>query len=445
MKKSLASPSLKLAFHSFALVALLLGCGRGAPPSPSAPSVTRTPGVDVTDEPPPVDLAKDWPWWRGPGRDNIAVCATAPTEWDAKTNVVWNAPVPGRGHASPTVCGDAVYLATADERNRRQMVVAFDRATGDQRWLTVLHEGGFPGGSHHKNSHANGTVACDGERIFANFLHDDAIWLYALDLAGEIVWSKNLGRFQSQHGYAPSPVIYGSAVLVAFDSEAGAKLVAVDRATGDVAWIADRTPWASYSSPAIGKIAGRDQVVLTGANLMNAYDPKTGEELWRAQGGSGTTCGTPAFDDERVYASGGFPENQTWAVSGDGSATVVWSNKDRVYEPSLLATKGLLFAVTDDGIAICWDAATGEERWKTRLDGGFSASPVLCGGNVYVTSAAGDTYVFEATGEEYREVAVNRLGTDAFASPVICDSRIYLRIGDDSSGDRQERLVCIGE
>lgn len=433
------SPALLVSF-----VVLFVGCWRGAPP-PSVPSVTRMPGVDVVAEPPPVDLAKDWPWWRGPAGNNVARCETAPTKWDEQTNVVWNVPVPGRGHASPTVCGDSVYLATADEANQRQIVVAYDRATGEERWQKVVHEGGFAGHAHVKNTQANSTVACDGERVMAAFLHNDQIWLYALDLNGEIVWSTKAGDFAPQFGYAPSPAIYGSAVLVALDSLAGGRLVAIDRRSGEVAWIADRTPWASYSSPAVGKIAGLDQVVLTGGKLTVSYDPQTGEELWRVAEGPETTCGTPTFDDERVFASGGHPERRTWAVAADGSGSVLWSNKDRVYEPSLLATKGLVFAVTDDGIAICWDATSGEERWKSRLDGKFSASPVLCGGNVYVTSDRGKTFVFEATGEEYREAAVNQLGTDAYATPVICDSRIYFRVGDDSSGARQERLFCIGE
>jgi hypothetical protein len=436
--------SLSAAFALIALVTLLVGCGRGAP-APSAPAVTRTPGVDVTDEPPAVDLAKDWPWWRGPLGNNVAVCETAPTTWDETTNVVWSVPVPGRGHASPTVCGDGVYLTTADEQNERQIVVAYDRATGEERWQTVVSEGGFAGHAHDKNTQANSTIACDGERLFTAFLHDDEIWLYALDLGGSVVWSTKAGDFAPQFGYAPSPAVYGSAVLVALDSLAGGRLVAIDRRSGKIAWIADRTPWASYSSPAVGKIAGQDQVVLTGGKLTTSYDPKTGEELWRVAAGPETTCGTPTFDDERVYASGGHPERMTWAVSAAGSGTILWSNKERVYEPSLLAAKGLVFAVTDEGIAICWDGTTGEERWKERLGGNFSASPILCGGNVYVTSDRGETFIFEATGEEYREVATNQLGTDAYATPVICDSRIYLRVGDSSSGERQERLVCVGQ
>src|SRR5262245_1774606 len=95
----------------------------------------------------------DWPSWRGPASDGTSRTATVPTVWSRTENVIWQAAVPGRGHASPIVCKDRVFITTADEQAQRQLVLAFDRRTGRQIWSTTAHEGGFMT-KHGKNSHA---------------------------------------------------------------------------------------------------------------------------------------------------------------------------------------------------------------------------------------------------------------------------------------------------
>jgi hypothetical protein len=129
--------------------------------------------------------ATDWPWWRGRNRDGIASAdQQPPLHWSATENVLWKIPVPGRGHASPTVVGSRIFLATADEKQEVQSVLCYDRATGRELWKVDVHTGGFDRRGHQKSSQASATVACDGQRVFANFLHDGAIYTTALDLDG---------------------------------------------------------------------------------------------------------------------------------------------------------------------------------------------------------------------------------------------------------------------
>ena len=116
-------------------------------------------------------------------------------EWSETKNVSWKVNVPGRGHASPTVVGGRIFLATADEQVKTQSVVCFDRETGKQLWTRKISEGGFPLRINRKNTHASPTVAADGTRLFAAAYHHQAIHVTALDMAG-----KNLSRAELTGG-----------------------------------------------------------------------------------------------------------------------------------------------------------------------------------------------------------------------------------------------------
>lgn len=418
-----------------------MGCS--SPTPVEEVSVTAS-GVTVEEKPLAI-AATDWPFWRGPQRNGVAAEQEVVTNWDDKTNIVWSTKVPGRGHASPVVAGEQIFLATALEDREEQCVVAFDRNTGKQQWQKVIHQGGFTPTSqmHNKSTHANGTVACDGEHVYCAFLNHGKVFVSAVDLQGEIVWQREVGPFDAKFGYAPSPVLFQSFVIVAADNRGGGYLAALERDTGEIAWRKQRPAISSYSSPLVAEAGGRDQLLISGCHEVAGYDPATGDKLWAYEGAPEATCGTVVTDGTLVFASGGYPERQTVCVKAD-SGEEVWSNNARLYEPSLLLTKGLLFCATDDGIAYCWSAATGEEKWRKRLGGSFSASPVLCGDQVFVTNASGTTFVFAATGEQYEQIAENHLGDDTYASPAICGGRIYLRVGRQVDGRREETLYCLG-
>lgn len=389
----------------------------------------------------------DWPWWRGPNFNNVAdPDQQPPMEWSARENVVWRTPVPGRGHSSPTVVGDHIFLATADEVHQKQGVIAFDRETGRQLWVQEVSSGGFPK-THVKNTHATCTVACNGERLFVVFHHHAKLTLAALSVDGQMIWTKDIGPYDPrkyEYGYAPSPLLYDSTVIVAADYEGGGYLVACDVATGEVRWKTDRPKMLSFSSPVVAHVAGRDQLLISGCEMIAAYDPSSGGLLWHVPGTTMATCGTMVWDGDLVFASGGFPDSETLCIKADGSATIVWQNNQKCYEQSMLAHDGYVYAVTDAGVAFCWRGADGEEMWRQRLAGPVSASPVLAGDVIYQSVENGTTFVFKANPQKFEQVARNRLGSEAFATPAICGGRIYVRIADGDGSRRQEYLYCLG-
>lgn len=393
--------------------------------------------------------ADEWRTWRGPNLNGTASQnQTPPTEWTETKNVVWRTPVPGRGHSSPTIVGDRIFLTSADEKSQTQAVICFDRRTGKQLWLTPVNRGVFPARIHNKNTHASPTVVSDGERLYAAFCNHDVVQLVALSFDGKIVWSKPAGAYrpnQYKYGYAPSPALYGDTVIVASESDTGSFLAAFRTGDGSEVWRTPRPKRISYSSPVVGRVGGRDQLLISGCDLVSSYDPKTGKQLWSTPGTASATCGTMIWEGDLVFASGGYPKKETICVRADGSRTVVWKNQEKCYEQSMLVHDGYIYAINDGGIAFCWDADTGREMWKSRLPGGsISASPVLANGNVYISNERGTTYVFKATPERFVGVAQSQLGDETFASPAVVDSRIYLRVASSARGGRQEFLYCIG-
>lgn len=426
------------------ILALLLIAGCGPKLTPVTEVTVESSGIEVTDAEVATSIDSDWASWRGPLGNGIATDQVIPTSWSDSENVVWKADVPGRGHSSPTVCGHQVFLATADDTTQQHIVVAFDRATGEQRWKTVVAEGGFPSRRqlHQKSTNANGTLACDGEQLYGAFYASDQVTAYALDLEGNTVWMEVVCAFDSKFGYAPSPLLYKSTVIIAADNRGGGCVAALDRASGKIAWRKSRPAVSTYSSPIVANVAGRDQLVISGCNRVASYDPANGNEIWSCKGGSEATCGTMVWDDKHVFASGGYPERETICVAAD-SGKKVWSNSARVYEPSMIVYQGHLYAIADNGVAQCFETGTGREKWTERLRGNFSASPVICNGSIYVSNDRGKTYVFRASGDGFEPVGENQLGNDIYASPAIAGGQIFLRVGTDGGGHRQEVLCCI--
>lgn len=398
---------------------------------------------------PKLSAATDWPWWRGPRRDGHADPAAAPpTTWNETQHVVWKAPVPGRGHSSPTVVGNRVFLTTADEAAQIQSVVAFDKSTGRYLWKTDLSQGGFPN-THRKNTHATPTAASDGERLFVTFHHHDTLQAVALDFDGRIVWNKSLGTYRPdryEYGYAASPVPYRGTVIIAAEYDGPSHITAYDRRTGELVWRTPRPENMTFSTPAILSVGGRDLLAISGADKVACYDPATGAPLWTVDGTTAATCGTIVADGDILFASGGYPKAETIAVRAVGDrGEVLWKNKEKCYEQSMIAVDGYLYALTDQGVLYCFQGNDGREMWRERLRGPVSASPVLAGGHVYWSNELGTTYVFKPNPARLELIAENQLGDESFASPTVVGNRIFLRVASSESGTRQEFLYCLGK
>lgn len=392
-----------------------------------------------------IDPAQDWPAWRGPTRNGISSPQSAlPVHWSETEGVAWKVLLPGRGHGSPTVVGDRIYLATAESDPATQSVLCLNRLNGQRVWQSEVHRGHPDAGHHANSSAASSTVVCDGQRLFINFLNSGAVYTTALGMDGKILWQHKVCDYVTHQGFGSSPVLHESLVLVSADHRGGGVIVGLDRDTGKEVWSQPRPKIPNYGSPAIVQVAGRTQAVLAGCNLITSLDPATGKKLWEISGSTEECVVTPVTDGTRVFSSGGYPKNHTVAVFGDGSGRIAWQNTARVYVPSMIQKDGFLYAVMDAGVAVCWAADTGKEIWKERLGGDFFASPVMVGDRIYATNLGGKTFVFEATPTRFQLLAENQLADEAYASPVVCGGSIYLRVAKRGE-PRQEFLYRVGK
>ena len=392
----------------------------------------------------PTQAGETWPGWRGPHGDGKVPEEKPPLKWDATTGVLWKTPVPGRGHSSPTVYGKRIFLATADEAGETQSVLAFDRETGKRLWEKVLFTHGLDAKAHKRNTQASCSIACDGEKVFALFMNAGAIHLVALNPDGTELWRKEVGKFTSHWGYSASPILHGPSILVAADHVDGGFITAVSRTTGEILWTQERPKSPNYPPPIVGRVAGKDQVLIAGCNLLSSYDPASGRPLWSATATTEECVGSVVVDGNLAFASGGYPKSETVAVRADGSGEVVWRNTTKVYVPSMLVHDGHLYAVNDSGMAFCWEAATGAEKWKERLGGVFNTSPVLAGDHLFFAREDGTTFVVKPDPAKLTVVSENKVGSEVFATPAFAGNRIYLRVAEVIEGKRQEFLYCIG-
>ncbi|CAK9037474.1 Dehydrogenase [Durusdinium trenchii] len=396
---------------------------------------------------------EDWPQWRGPsGQNHAATGATAPEKWSAEENLAWNTPIPGRGHSSPVIVGERIYLTTCDEQAETQSLLVLDRKTGELLTQTVAHQGKLPPRIHGNNTHASPTVACDGKNVFALFNNDLACWITKFDLDGKQVWQKRIAPFDPQQfrfGFGSSPILVDGLLVFSteFDGD-GSGVYGIDTNSGEEVWHIARPESLSYSTPIPAKLDGKTQLVMSGNDRIASYDPKTGRELWSTPGSTKATCGTMVWDTERnlAFASGGYPGSFTLAVRGTGDHDIVWEKgQPRCYEQSLLLVDGNLFALADNGIAFCLRGEDGETMWRERLDGPVSASPIYVDGKVYVTNEEATTFVFRASPAGFELVAENKLGDECFATTTPVDGRLYHRYAVRRDGQRQEYLAAIGE
>ncbi|TWT57407.1 outer membrane biogenesis protein BamB [Thalassoglobus neptunius] len=397
----------------------------------------------------PIDFANDWPWWRGPNLNSHASSGqNPPTTFNERKNVKWLVEVPGSGHSSPTVVGNRIFLATADTQNQIQGVICFDRKNGKQLWITPIHQGKFPAEIHPKNTHASSTIACNGDFLFTTFFNDRQVNVSCLNVTGDLVWTKSAGAYDPKKykfGYGASPLLYSDLVIVAAESDQGSYLAAFHQNTGEEAWRIERTQDVSFSSPVVANVAGREQLLISGLFEVSSFNPATGEKLWSVPGTTQATCGTIVWNEDTVFASGGYPKAETIAVKADGSGEVVWRNKRKCYEQSMVIHNGYLYAFADGGILYCWRASDGEEMWKKRLGGDVSSSPVLVNDTIYLANEDGEVFVIRANPDRYEEVSRTRLGTDLFPTPSVVGNQIFYRFGKGIGPRRQEYLICIGE
>lgn len=417
--------------------------------------------------------AADWPEFRGPGGQGHSPSA-APTTWSETENVVWKTELPGRGWSSPVVWGDQIWLTSAVEQlgasdeelssktdglltarsselaaSLSLRALCIDKRTGELLREVELFTPSEIDVIHSLNSYASPTPVVEAGRLYCHFgTYGNA----CVDTTtGEVLWSRVL-PVKHYVGPGSSPVLYEDLLVLTYDGANVQFVTALDKQTGETVWRTDRPPIRSeepdfrksYCTPVLFHAAGRDQLAVTGAQWIVSYNPRTGEELWRADHGSGySVVPRPVTTDGVVYFSTGFSFPEIIAVRADGQGDVTSthvlarSRQQAPTMPSPLLVGDRLLTVSDKGVGVCLDLSLENTMWRKRLGGNYSASPLLAGGLAYFFNQDGLTTVIDPESDEARTVSQNQLDGTIMATPAVVDGRMYLRT--------DQGLYCLGE
>ncbi len=434
-----------LALSLFAFLAVLPACQVPTSPSQAATLPAADPEIRMVEA--EGEGGKYWPRWRGPSGQGVVEGSGYVDRWSSTQNVIWKVPVPGRGHSSPIVWEDRIFLTTAYDDGKRAAILCFDRNDGRKLWETAAPSAAAPERIYRKNSHASATPSTDGKRVYA-YLGNQG--LLAVDMAGRIVWHQSLGPMKNYHGTAGSPLLYKDRIILyqdqgSFRSAEGAFIAAYDSKTGRQLWRTEREASVGWGTPVAVRVGNRDEIIVNGQRRIYAYDPGTGKALWWVSGSTFEVIPTPVVGDGLVFCSSGRA-GPTLAIrpggKGDVSQThLKWSvSKGSPFVPSPLVHDGILYTINDMvSVASAFRASSGELLWQGRLGEaqreGFSASPLLVDGKVFFTNDSGQTFVVKA-GNEFELLHVNELAETTLASPALVDGRWYFRTED--------HLVAIG-
>jgi outer membrane protein assembly factor BamB len=391
-------------------------------------------------------FSQEWTRFRGPNGTGLSDATTIPSKW-TEADYRWVVELPGEGHGSPVLWGKKLFVLCADKQKSQRAVMCLDADTGKTLW-----QRDYPVQPHHLhqfNSFAASTPALDADRVYVTWANPEHNLVTALDHDGEQLWQTDLGPFKSEHGSGVSPIVYRDLVIIPNEQDGDSSVVALDRATGKAKWsVPRRGVRTAYATPAIYSRPGApDMLVLCSqGHGISALDPATGKTLWE----------TPQLFDKRSLLSPVIAGDVIFGSCGSGGGARNYAvglrlnaddpagapteafriNRAAPYVPTPIAHGGMMFLVSDGGIATCIDAATGEVNWQQRLGGDYFASPICVNGVIYAVSRGGDVITFRASGT-YEQLGHMTLNQRAHATPAVAGGRLYIRT--------ISHLYCLGE
>jgi len=396
-------------------------------------------------------LGENWPGWRGPRGDGSSAETGIPVKFGPDENLLWKAAIPGRGHSSPVIFGDRVFLTTCLETDGVRELLCLDRKDGKILWHKEIFR--CPLEPKHKlNSFASSTPATDGKLVYVAFLEVPNMVVAAFDFEGNLAWKKSPGKFFSRHGFCTSPLIHKDLLILNGDQDPPDKklfakdaetfkgeayIVALDKSTGEQKWRVNRPNITrSYCPPLIVEAAGKTQMILSGSKCVASYNPVDGKQWWIVDGPTEQFVSSAVFTDGVIFFTYGFPRRGIIGIRPDGEGNVtkthvLWNIEKPSrggYVPSPAGDGEFAFAVSDEGIGGCTQVKTGEQLWAERLGRHHSSSPVKADGNLYFVDDDGMVFVVKA-GPKFELLAKNKLGEECFSSPAVSQGALYIRTG----------------
>ncbi len=418
--------------------------------SPGRQGAERAGGDEIPEVSTPVPEG-DWNRFRGPNGSGVSAARGLPTEFGPDTNVVWKTEVP-RGHSSPIVVGDRIYVTGIEGDALATTALAAE--TGEIVWRAEAQRA-FESMMYKENSAASPTPASDGAGIFVFF---SELGLLSYDAEGNERWRVELGPFDNFYGMGSSPVVAGDLVLLLCDQVDGSFLLALDKESGEPRWRAERPGRIeSYTTPVLYPADEPSSVLAFGSGWIDAYDLATGKHLWEMPGvGEGPVASPVVAGSMMVvttpnHAEDPFPTFESLLASADGdgdermSATefaVVpgmgehfgWTDRDGDGQLTADEYNELVKMAEESAYGVIGISlpAPGSERpaeiaWKLDRSLPYIPSPLVYDNVLYLVRDGGIVQSVDlATGEVFKRGRTSRSAGSIFASPVAADGKIIV-------------------
>jgi outer membrane protein assembly factor BamB len=395
---------------------------------------------------------KNWTHFRGSNLNGIATTDNIPLKWD-DSSVKWKTAIHGRGYSSPVVYDNQIWLTTATPDGKELYAICADYQTGKIIYDLKVFSPENVFGKHSINTYASPTPCIEKGFVYVNFGSLGTACIKTSD--GSVLWTRTDLKCKHVQGPGSSPILYKNLLILHYEGTDVRFIVALDKSTGKTVWRTDRPeePYKNmteigrkaYVTPIILNVKGRDLLISNGSAVCCAYDPLTGEEVWRVIRGAESTVPMPFAENGIVYFYTGYMVDaeasnftELFAVNPDGkgditATNVLWRKRDNQNQTQMLTPlikDGLIYTVNTKNYLMCIDAATGVEIWSERQMANFNSSPVYVNGNIWFFSVKGDVLAIKA-GRKYEVVAENHMDSGIWATPAILRNSVILRTEKD--------------
>lgn len=389
----------------------------------------------------------NWTHFRGSKLDGIATTDKIPLKWD-ESGIKWKTEIHDRGHSSPVVYGNQIWITTATMDGQQLYAVCVDYQTGKIIFDIKVFSAEEAIGKHGINTYASPTPCIEKGFVYVHFGSLGTACLRTSD--GSVVWKRTDLKCNHVQGPGSSPVLYKNLLILHYEGTDVRYIVALDKSTGKEVWRTDRPeePYnplprigkKAYITPLILNIKGRDLMISNGSALCCAYDPLTGKEIWRVVRGAESTVPMPFAERGIVYFYTGSMEDppptysEMLAVNPDGQGditgtNIIWKRRDDISHTQILTPiikDGLIYTVSSRNNLLCIDASTGKEIWTQRQRSDHNASPVYADGNVWFFSVKGEVLAIRA-GRNYKVITQNQMDSGIWATPAFLRNSVILR------------------
>lgn len=384
-----------------------------------------------------VGHAQNWTRFRGDNGTGISDQQGIPVKW-SPGDYAWNIELPGEGHSSPVIFKDKLFITSAIDKGAVRYLFCLNAKTGERIWARSV---GFNRSRKHKESSwASATPVVDADRVYIAFADKESYTLAAYDFDGELVWRRNLGAFESQHGQGVSPILFEQLIIIPNLQKGPSSVVAFDKKSGRSVWSSVQKFYkTSYSTPIIVKPDGEQPQLIcaSGALGMASLNPYTGKLNWNTGEfpSPRRTVASPIYVDGLVIQTcgGGGKGNVLIAVDpsepekADKMRVVYTRRANLPYVPTPVGYEGHLYLWNDNGVVCCVVAKTGKTVWTKRVGGNYRGSPICIDGKLYcMTQKKGEVVVLAAS-PEFKLLGRSAFGDGSQSTPAVANGRLYLR------------------